>query len=110
MELLALVQGLVLGIAADGPFMVKTDNASLLGRLTGTGRTASPLEAAARTLLAVAREAGLYQGLRHLQRGENKEAHRLANKARQALEKRGGGLVALLRLLPSLQHPGPPAP
>jgi ribonuclease HI len=105
MELLALVQGLVLGIAADEPFVVETDNAGLIGRLTGTGRTASPLEAAARTLLAVAREAGLYQGLRHLERGENKEADRLANKARRALERRGGGLEVLLRLLPPAQRP-----
>jgi ribonuclease HI len=105
MELLALVQGLVLGIAADEPFVVETDNTGLLGRLTGTGRTASPLEAAARTLLAVAREAGLYQGLRHLERGENKEADRLANKARRALERRGGGLEVLLRLLPPAQRP-----
>jgi len=105
MELLALVQGLVLGIAADEPFVVETDNTGLIGRFTGTGRIASPLEAAARALLAVAREAGLYQGLRRLERGENKEAHRLANKARRALEKRGGGLEVLLRLLPPVQRP-----
>jgi ribonuclease HI len=105
MELLALVQGLVLGIAADEPFVVETDNTGLIGRLTGTGRTASPLEAATRALLAVAREAGLYQGLRHLQRGENKEADSLANKARLALERRGGGLEVLLKLLPSAQRP-----
>jgi ribonuclease HI len=104
MELLALVQGLVLGIAADEPFVVETDNAGLIGRLTGTGRTASPLEAAARTLLAVAREAGLYQGLRRLEREENEKAHRLAYRGRQALE-RGGGLEVLLRLLPSAQRP-----
>ncbi len=104
MELLALVQGLVLGIAADEPFVVETDNTGLLGRLTGTGRTASPLEAAARALMAAAREAGLYQGLRPLGRKENKEADRLANKARRALE-RGGGLEVLLRLLPPAQRP-----
>jgi ribonuclease HI len=105
MELLALVQGLILGITIDEPFVVETDNTGLLGRLTGTGRTTSPLEAAARALMAVAREAGLYQGLRHLERGENKEADRLANKARRALERKEGGLEVLLRLLPPLQRP-----
>ncbi len=105
MELLALVQGLILGITIDEPFVVETDNRGLMERLTGTGRTASPLEAAARALMAAAREAGLYQGLRRLERGENKEADRLANKARQALERRGGGLEALLRLLPPAQRP-----
>jgi ribonuclease HI len=119
MELLALVQGLVLGIATDEPFVVETDNTGLLDRLTGTGRTASPLEAAARALLAVAREAGLYQGLRRLERKENKKAHKLANKARRALEKahklankarwplekEEGAFEVLLRLLPSAQRP-----
>jgi ribonuclease HI len=105
MELLALVQGLILGIATDEPFVVETDNTGLLDRLTGTGRTASPLEAAARALMAVAREARIYQGLRRLEREENKEADRLANKARRALERRGGGLEVLLRLLPPAQRP-----
>lgn len=104
MELLALVQGLILGITIDEPFVVETDNTGLLGRLTGTGRTASPLEAAARALMAVAREAGLYQGLRRLEREENKEADRLANMARRALEEK---LAPPLRRVPPRPSPKP---
>jgi len=105
MELLALVQGLILGIAVDEPFVVETDNTGLLGRFTGTGRIASPLEAAARALMTLARETRVYQGLRCLERDENKEADNLAKKARRALEKKGGGLEILLRLLPPAQRP-----
>jgi ribonuclease HI len=104
LELLALAHALVLGLAADQPFVAETDSKGLVDRLLLTQKKTSPLERATRALMRMAQEAGIFRGLHHLKREENEKAHRLAYRGRQALE-RGGGLEVLLRLLPPAQRP-----
>jgi len=105
LELLALAHALVLGLAADKPFVAETDNKGLVDRLLLTEEEASPLERATRALMRIAQKAGIFRGLHHLKREENEEAHKLANKGRMALEEEGGTLKVLLELLPSGQRP-----
>jgi hypothetical protein len=90
LELLALAHALVLGLATDRPFVAETDSKGLVDRLLLTQKETSPLESATRALMRVAQEAGIFCGLHHLKREENEEAHRLANRGRLVLEKRGG--------------------
>jgi len=105
LELLALAHALVLGLAANEPFIAETDSKGLVDRLLLTEEEASPLERTTRTLMRAAQEAGIFRGLHHLKREENEEAHKLANKGRVALEGERGALKVLLGLLPSAQRP-----
>jgi len=98
-ELLALAHALVLGLAANKPFVAETDNKGLVDRLLLTQKETSPLESAIRALMRVAQEAGVFHGLHHLKREENEAAHKLANKGRLVLEGEEGALGFLLELL-----------
>lgn len=104
LELLALAHALVLGLAANQPFVAETDSKGLIDRLLLTQKETSPLESATRALMRVAQEAGIFRGLQHLKREENEEAHRLAYRGRLALEQERGALEVLLGLLPSVQR------
>ena len=104
LELLALAHALVLGLAANQPFVAETDSKGLVDRLLLTQKETSSLESATRALMRVAQEAGIFYGLHHLKREENEKAHRLANGGRLALEQERGALEVLLGLLPSVQR------